>query len=111
MVLASVLALLTEPVYTALLAVAVEEDVSVCYKVILPQNIEDPGKRDVAARDKNIETFIACDAIACVFNGTEIDSGAVVEYMLVKFLDMPPSCCGPTSATQASSRRRETPGT
>ena len=73
----------------AFLASAVEDVSDERYSVALPQDIEDPEKRDVDLRDGNIRALTDCDAVVCVFNGTEIDSGTVVEFMLAKFLDMP----------------------
>ena len=73
----------------ALLASAVEDVSDLRYNVVLPQDIEDPEERDVDLRDANIRSLTACDAIVGVFNGTEIDSGTVAEFVISKFLDMP----------------------
>ncbi len=73
----------------ALLASAIEDVSNERYNVVPPQDIEDPDKRDVDVRDANIRALVDCDCVVCVFNGAEIDSGTVVEFMISKSLDMP----------------------
>src|SRR6266478_5906322 len=40
-------------------------------------------------RDQDLETLIDCDIAIFNFDGTEVDSGTVVEFMVAKFADIP----------------------
>lgn len=73
----------------ALLAHAIDELSEGRYKCILPQNFELRGKHPKEIRNKDIDTLLACDAAIFNYDGTELDSGTVVEYMFAKFADIP----------------------
>ncbi len=59
------------------------------YVSVIPQNLE---QRDAAAqqiRDQDIRTLLACDVGLFHYDGPELDSGTVVEFMFAKFADIP----------------------
>ncbi|KXT08402.1 hypothetical protein AC579_6002 [Pseudocercospora musae] len=57
---------------------------------LLPQDLEQRG--DVEPhniRDKDIRALLSCDLALFTYDGAELDSGTVVEYMVAKFADIP----------------------
>lgn len=57
---------------------------------VLPQNDEPTGERDHAAiRNHDLELLFECDCILANFDGTDLDSGTVVEFCYAKMLDIP----------------------
>ncbi|EME86575.1 uncharacterized protein MYCFIDRAFT_83614 [Pseudocercospora fijiensis CIRAD86] len=57
---------------------------------LLPQDLEQRG--DVTPhkiRDKDIRALLSCDLALFTYDGAELDSGTVVEYMIAKFADIP----------------------
>lgn len=59
------------------------------YNAVLPQNLEQRDTSPHAIRDADIKALLACDLALFTYDGTEVDSGTVVEYMLAKFGDVP----------------------
>ena len=59
------------------------------YEAVLPQDMEVTKKRGKAIRDADILTLISSDLALFHFDGTELDSGTVAEFMLAKFADIP----------------------
>lgn len=59
------------------------------YKCVLPQNVELPTHRAAGIRNADLRLVMACDLAIFNFDGTELDSGTVVEKMFAKFLDIP----------------------
>lgn len=74
-----------------LLAHAIEECSGHRYKVMLPQDGESEVDRRSAAsiRDADFELLFESDIILANFDGTELDSGTVVEFCFAKMMDMP----------------------
>lgn len=73
-----------------LLADAVEKVSAGRYQVMLPQDSECNDLRSVEEiRDRDLELLFSCDCIVANFDGTELDSGTVVEFCFAKMLDMP----------------------
>jgi nucleoside 2-deoxyribosyltransferase len=73
----------------AALADAIAKVSNLNFTCILPQTLED---RDTSAhdiRDKDIVTLIGCDLALFNFDGPELDSGTVTEFMFAKFADIP----------------------
>src|ERR1700738_316434 len=73
----------------AALAEAIGKVSNLNFTCILPQTLED---RDMSAhdiRDKDIVTLIGCDLALFNFDGPELDSGTVTEFMFAKFADIP----------------------
>lgn len=60
------------------------------YKPILPQNGEYETSRDIISiRNADLLALLNCDVILANFDGTELDSGTVVEFCFAKALDIP----------------------
>lgn len=59
------------------------------YEAVLPQDLEVTDKRGKAIRDVDILTLLSCELALFQFDGPELDSGTVAEFMLAKFADVP----------------------
>ncbi len=59
------------------------------YLCRLPQDFDQRGVHPQLIRDRDIRALLACDAALFNFDGTELDSGTVVEFMFAKFADLP----------------------
>lgn len=59
------------------------------YKCLLPQDLEQRRATPKEIRDDDIKSVLDCDLGIFNYDGTELDSGTVVEYMLAKFADKP----------------------
>lgn len=59
------------------------------YACLLPQNIELVNFRGVEIRNTDLKEVMACDLGIFNFDGPDIDSGTVVEFMFAKMLDIP----------------------
>lgn len=55
----------------------------------LPQDLEPRGSHPHVIRDTDIHALLECDLGLFNFDGPELDSGTVVEFMLAKFADIP----------------------
>jgi nucleoside 2-deoxyribosyltransferase len=73
----------------AYLAEAIYEKSHGKYLCQLPQDFEPRGKTPQAVRDQDIRALIACDMALFNFDGAELDSGTVIEFMFAKFADIP----------------------
>lgn len=58
------------------------------FRCILPQDLPQ-GASSRALRDQDLRALLACDAALFHYDGLELDSGTVVEYLFAKFADMP----------------------
>lgn len=59
------------------------------YELVLPQDIESCNLHPKEIRDNDIKTLLSCDMAIFNFDGSELDSGTVAEFMLAKFASMP----------------------
>lgn len=59
------------------------------YRAVLPQNLEQRDTTPHAIRDQDIRALLACDLGLFNYDGPELDSGTVVEFMFAKFADLP----------------------
>lgn len=59
------------------------------YQPVLPQDAEAPGDRAQDIRNADIKALLESDCALFNFDGTDLDSGTVVEFMIAKFLDIP----------------------
>src|SRR4051812_35466214 len=59
------------------------------YIAVLPQNLEQREVSTNAVRDQDLRAVVACDLGLFHYDGPELDSGTVVEYMYAKFADIP----------------------
>jgi len=73
----------------ALLAEYIEKCSDNNYRCCLPQNVEQHQTSALDIRNQDIVKLIECDLGMFGFDGTELDAGVVVEFMLAKFLDIP----------------------
>lgn len=71
------------------LAKAIEQGSEGRYKCILPQDLEQRDTTPKSIRDQDIKAVLESDLILANYDGTELDSGTVVEYMIAKFADIP----------------------
>ncbi|OUW17509.1 MAG: hypothetical protein CBD18_04385 [Opitutales bacterium TMED158] len=73
----------------ALLAEALEEVSEGRYAPLLPQDLELPSLDAKAIRDVDYRALLKCDAAVFQFDGSDLDSGTVAEFMAAKFADIP----------------------
>jgi nucleoside 2-deoxyribosyltransferase len=73
----------------AYLAEAIYEKSHGRFRCILPQNIEQRRTTARSIRDHDLKTLLECDLGLFNYDGTELDSGTVVEFMFAKFADIP----------------------
>jgi nucleoside 2-deoxyribosyltransferase len=73
----------------ALLGSQIDEQSGGRYRCILPQDLEQRGIGPMGIRDQDLKAVMECDLAIFNFDGTELDSGTVVEYVYAKMLDIP----------------------
>ena len=73
----------------AALASAIDNNSMFNYICVLPQTLEQRDTTPKAIRNQDITTLMSCDVALFNFDGTELDSGTVVEFMIAKMLDIP----------------------
>ncbi|MFK8015731.1 MAG: nucleoside 2-deoxyribosyltransferase [Gammaproteobacteria bacterium] len=73
----------------ALLAQHIEATSDGRYACVLPQNLEQSSNRAVNIRNQDLYQVMRCDLALFNFDGDDLDSGTVVEFMLAKMLDIP----------------------
>src|SRR5260370_10141358 len=71
------------------LASAIERQSNGEFICRLPQALEQRSNSARQIRDQDLESLIDCDIAIFNFDGTEVDSGTVVEFVLAKFADIP----------------------
>ena len=59
------------------------------YVPLLPQHIEQRDLSAHAIRDEDLRALLSCDLGLFHYDGPELDSGTVVEFMTAKFADIP----------------------
>ena len=72
-----------------LLAEAIEKESSGSYVCILPQHLEQSTNRSIDIRNNDLSKILSADLILVNFDGTELDSGTVIEFLFAKALDVP----------------------
>ena len=73
----------------ALLVSYLEEVSGGQYVCMLPQHLEQATTRAVDIRNQDLIQVMLCDLALFNFDGSDLDSGTVVEFMFAKFLDIP----------------------
>jgi nucleoside 2-deoxyribosyltransferase len=73
----------------AWLAEAIYEKSHGKYRCLLPQDLVWRGRGARAIRDGNIRALVACDLALFNYDGPDLDSGTVIEFMFAKFADIP----------------------
>ena len=58
------------------------------FRCVLPQDLPQAASAR-AIRDQDLRALLGCDAAVFHYDGLELDSGTVVEYLFAKFADMP----------------------
>src|SRR6185369_12411848 len=59
------------------------------FRCLLPQDFVWRGRGPRTVRDSNLRSVIACDLGLFNYDGSDLDSGTVVEFMFAKFADIP----------------------
>ena len=72
-----------------LLAEALERESSGHYICVLPQHLEQSTSRSIDIRNNDLSKIVSADLILVNFDGTELDSGTVIEFLFAKALDVP----------------------
>ena len=78
-----------ELIGNAILASYINEISDGKYRCILPQDLEQSPNRAVDIRNQDLSYLLACDLAIFNFDGAELDSGTVVEFLYAKTLDIP----------------------
>jgi nucleoside 2-deoxyribosyltransferase len=73
----------------AWLAEAIYEKSHGKYRCVLPQDFALSRRSARAQRDYNLRALVACDLALLNFDGADLDSGTVIEFMVAKFADIP----------------------
>lgn len=73
----------------ALLADYIDRLSSGRYRCVLPQDYEQGFNRKVSIRNQDLRMVIESDMGLFNFDGSDLDSGTVVEFMIAKQLDIP----------------------
>lgn len=71
------------------LAEAIGEKSGYRYQCIIPQNLEQRETSPQNIRDQDLCTLLNCDLALFHYDGTDLDSGTVVEFIFAKFADIP----------------------
>jgi nucleoside 2-deoxyribosyltransferase len=91
----------------AWLAEAIYEKSHGRFRCVLPQDFfQLRGRSGRTIRDYNLRALIACDLALFNFDGSDLDSGTLVEFMFAKFGDVP-SVLLRTDIRNAGDYRRE----
>jgi len=72
-----------------LLSSSIEKNSSGKYLCIVPQHLEQSTSRSIEIRNNDLLEIVKADLILLNFDGTELDSGTVVEFLFAKALDIP----------------------
>lgn len=72
-----------------LLSRAIKSESNARFIPLLPQDLEQRDRSPHAIRDQDIITLLSADLALFVYDGTELDSGTVVEFMVAKMADIP----------------------
>ena len=73
----------------ALLASHIERLSDGRYRCVLPQDLEQTDARAVDIRNQDLIGVATCDLALFNFDGSDLDSGTVVEFVYAKLLDIP----------------------
>ena len=73
----------------ALMARAILQESHGRYRAVLPQDLEVDPAQTTAIRDADLLALLSADVALFHFDGAELDSGTVVEFMVAKFADVP----------------------
>ena len=72
-----------------LLAEGIERESLGRFVCVLPQHLEQSTNRSIDIRNNDLSNIVSADLILVNFDGTELDSGTVIEFLFAKALDVP----------------------
>jgi len=72
-----------------LLAEGIERESLGRFVCVLPQHLEQSTNRSIDIRNNDLSKIVSADLILVNFDGTELDSGTVIEFLFAKSLDVP----------------------
>ena len=72
-----------------LLSEAIEKESSGRFICVVPQHLEQSTNRSIDIRNSDLSEVVKADLILLNFDGTELDSGTVIEFLFAKALDIP----------------------
>ena len=72
-----------------LLSDAIEKESAGRYLCVVPQHLEQSTNRSIEIRNNDLSEVVKADLILLNFDGTELDSGTVIEFLFAKALDIP----------------------
>ncbi len=72
-----------------LLSESIEKFSSGRFVCIVPQHLEQSTSRSIEIRNNDLREIVKADLILLNFDGTELDSGTVIEFLFSKALDIP----------------------
>jgi nucleoside 2-deoxyribosyltransferase len=73
----------------ALLADAIQRISQNRFSCVVPQDLEQRETTPLAIRNQDLRQVVSCDVGLFNFDGPELDSGTVVEFLVAKMLDIP----------------------
>jgi nucleoside 2-deoxyribosyltransferase len=73
----------------AMMAKAILQESQGRYEAVLPQDFAVDQKKTSAIRDADLIALLGANVALFHFDGSELDSGTVVEFMVAKFADIP----------------------
>lgn len=73
----------------AVLAEQIHHESNNRYRCVVPQDLEQRETTPLSIRDQDLLQVVSCDVGLFHFDGPELDSGTVVEFVLSKMLDIP----------------------
>ena len=72
-----------------LLSQSIEKESGERYVCVVPQHLEQSTSRSIDIRNSDLSEVVKADLILVNFDGTELDSGTVIEFLFAKALDIP----------------------
>ena len=72
-----------------LLSKAISKCSSGKFVPVLPQDLEQRDTSPHSIRDEDLRALLSCDLALFTYDGSELDAGTVVEYMVAKTADIP----------------------
>lgn len=73
----------------AVLAEQIHQESHNRYRCVVPQDLEQRETNPISIRDQDLLHVVSCDVGLFHFDGPELDSGTVVEFIVSKMLDIP----------------------
>ena len=71
-----------------LLSEAIEKNSTGRFVCVVPQHLEQSTNRSIDIRNNDLSEVVKADLILLNFDGTELDSGTVIEFLFAKALSL-----------------------